>query len=248
MESIIEKEAGNLPKLCDSQSERLSSSSSSVLELQAIQDLCSAHKRVSREDRESRAEGKSGHSFLDPLSRQLSDKLVKLDLLSNEQHRVSVIARTPSRQPATSTPSSSPVAPPVPPRSCQSVGQVEEQKTHSETCSDLSSINSEEVFESENVSKVPIPGSSVFTTIMGSNPVCHVVGSMIPEEEDIFTSEDALYYRMRWVGPAEVATMIDSFDQKMKDFEKDYFDLCKSVSRLLRTRAGTLVASIFDAL
>ena len=63
---------------------------------------------------------------------------------------------------------------------------------------------------------------------------------MIPEEKEIFTSEDALYDRMRWVGPAEVATMIDSFDQKMKDFEKDYFDLCKSVSRLLRTRAGTL--------
>ena len=56
VEAKAEKEAGNLPKLDSTSSER--SSGSSVQELQSIQDLCSATKRVSREDRARRAKGR----------------------------------------------------------------------------------------------------------------------------------------------------------------------------------------------
>ena len=220
VEAKAEKEAGNLPKLDSTSSER--SSSSSVQELQSIQDLCSATKRVSREDRARRAEGKLGHSFVTPLGKQLFDKLDKLDLLSTEQHRVSVIARTPSRAPATSTPSCSPQAPPVPPRSCQSVGQAGEA-IHSEICSDISSINNE-VFEAESVLKVPIPKSSSVSVNMGSNPVCHIVGPRTPEEEEVLVNEDALYSRMRQFSPAAVTpALIAAFDHKMEVFEKDSF-------------------------
>ena len=237
VETKAEKTAGNLPKLDSTSSER--SSSSSVQELQSIQDLCSATKRVSREDRARRAEGKLGHSFVTPLGKQLFDKLDKLDLLSTEQHRVSVIARTPSRAPATSTPSCSPQAPPVPPRSCQSVGQAGEA-IHSEICSDISSINNE-VFEAESVLKVPIPKSSSGSVNMGSNPVCHIVGPRTPEEEEVLVNEDALYSRMRQFSPAAVTpALIAAFDHKMEVFEKDSFDLTKSISRLLITKGDVL--------
>ena len=57
----------------------------------------------------------------------------------------------------------------------------------SEICSDISSINNE-VFEAESVLKVPIPKSSSVSVNMGSNPVCHIVGSRTPEEEEILVN------------------------------------------------------------
>ena len=123
VEAHTVKEAGNLSEF-GAYSLRNSSSGSSVQELQDIQELCSANKRVSREDRSQRKVGKLGHSCAIPLAHQLSVKLDTLDLLSTSE-RVSVIILTPGRSPATSTPSSSPPAPlPAPPRTCQSLGPI----------------------------------------------------------------------------------------------------------------------------
>ena len=200
-----EKEAGYLIKLCVSQEER-NSSSSSVQELQAIQELSSAHKRVSREDRTARAEGKCRRSFVSPLGRQLSTKLDKLDLLHS---RVSVIARTPTRSPANSTPSCSPLALPNPPRNCQPLDQSNTPQIHSASCSDISSIHSEVFSTTEEVqtSKVPVPvskGNLGIIPIMSANPVKFIVGSTRPEEKDILVKESSVYYKMGQLGPAEV--------------------------------------------
>ena len=85
METNAEKMVGNLSKLCASQ-ERRGNSSSSIEELQANQELSNVHKRVSREDHNNGAKGKS--SFVSPLNRQLS---VKLDELADSCSDLSFI-------------------------------------------------------------------------------------------------------------------------------------------------------------
>ena len=119
-----------------------SSSGSSFQELLTVSDLSSARGRISRESRSQRvqSEGQSPETLL---THQLSVKLDKLELIPRDQERASVIARTPSRSPITSTPSTSPIAPPLPPKTCQSLGPIilPGSRSHSPTCSDLSSIS-----------------------------------------------------------------------------------------------------------
>ena len=81
-ENTAEKEAGNQPKL--SASSPASGSVSSVKELFEVSGLCQAYKRVSREDRNQREKGELGLSYTNPLARQLSVRLDKLDLISRD--------------------------------------------------------------------------------------------------------------------------------------------------------------------
>ena len=245
-ETNAEKEAGNQPKL-DASKQRISSSSSSVQELLNVQELSSANKRVAREDRDSRAKGDLGQSFVPLLARQLSNKLDKLDLVSKEQGRASVIAHTPSRLPSTSTPSNSILAPPVHPKTYATAGERSEP-VHSGSCSDLSSIHSE-VFEieeilqapSESISKVPFPSVSIPKVTMGSNPVLHIVGNTTPEEQDILVKERRLYCKMRNMDPSEVTRdTIHTLDSEMKEFQKDLSDLVNSIEELLMSKASEL--------
>ena len=247
-ETNAEKEAGNQPKL-DASKQRTSSSSSSVQELLNVQELSSANKRVAREDRDSRAKGDLGQSFVPLLARQLSNKLDKLDLVSKEQGRASVIAHTPSRLPTTSTPSNSILAPPVQPRSCETAG-LESGQVHSGSCTDISSINSE-VFETQNIQevqvpsvsipKVPFPSVSITKPAMGSNPVLHIAGSVIPEEQNILLNERRLYFKMRDMDPSEVTRdTIHTVDSEIKEFKTDLFDLVTSVEKLLFTKESEL--------
>ena len=247
-ETNAEKEAGNQPKL-DASKQRISSSSSSVQELLNVQELSSANKRVAREDRDSRAKGDLGQSFVPLLARQLSNKLDKLDLVSKEQGRASVIAHTPSRLPTTSTPSNSILAPPVQPRSCETAG-LESGQVHSGSCTDISSINSE-VFETQNIQevqvpsvsipKVPFPSVSITKPAMGSNPVLYIAGSVIPEEQNILLNERRLYFKMRDMDPSEVTRdTIHTLDSEMKEFTKDLSDLVISIEELLMSKASEL--------
>ena len=237
-ETNAEKEAGNQPKL-DASKQRISSSSSSVQELLNVQELSSANKRVAREDRDSRAKGDLGQSFVPLLARQLSNKLDKLDLVSKEQGRASVIAHTPSRLPTTSTPSNSILAPPVQPRSCETAG-LESGQVHSGSSTETQNIQEVQV-PSVSIPKVPFPSVSITKPAMGSNPVLYIAGSVIPEEQNILLNERRLYFKMRDMDPSEVTRdTIHTLDSKMKDFEKDLSDLVISIEELLMSKASEL--------
>ena len=242
METVTVKEAGNLLKFGAS-SQRSSSSGSSVQDLHELSELCSANKRVSREDRNQRNQGKPGLSCVPPLAKQLSVRLDKLDLISKDLSRVSVITVTPSRLPATSTPSNSPPAPPPPPpRNCQSLGPIcpPVPRSHSPSCSDISSINGDVFSDSESLAvsaaKVPLPKSRAApgTPLCSSNPVLFITGAMQEEEEDVLLKQKMLYYKMRKFTSAHINEgTISSFDAKMDQFDQEASDLIESMEKLL---------------
>ena len=195
-ETLAEKEAGNLQKLRATKPQ--TSSVSSVEELLQVSGLCKAYKRVSREDRNQRKKGEPGLSFKNPLKRQLSVRLDKLDLISSD-HRLSVIV-TPRRLASTSTPSNSP-PPPIPPRTCQPVQGPSiplEHSPHSPGCSDLSSIEGN-VFDQETD-----PSLSVPLQPPSLHPQTLVSGIMLEEEKKLRVKQGMLYFKMRSFNHAHI--------------------------------------------
>ena len=239
-----EKRKAALPKPSAS-SDRSSSSSSgsSVQEIHSVQELCTALGRVSREDRSQRAQGNFGHSFVSPLTRQLSVKLNKLELIPQDQDRSSVIVHTPSRLPTTSTPSNSPPGPPVPPRTCQSLGQScpPSSSSHSPSCSDISSINCEVFSDSEvnhpkSGERIPLQKSKTIPSdpFSSSELTNSVSVKMQEEEEQILLKQNRLYRNMRVFDPGAVTEdTVGTFDADIKEVKKEFNDLAMCMDKLV---------------
>ena len=122
----------------------LSTSTSGVLELASITDQYRATGRLRRESL-SQVERGVGQASFQILNKSLNSRLNNLELFGNNS-RSSVIQCT--RNPATSTPSSSP---PLigNPRHCQSTGYLVNPpaENHTSECSEISSIEEDNVFE-----------------------------------------------------------------------------------------------------
>ena len=133
-----------------------SESSISVSDLAALSDQCRATGRIRRES-QHQAEGSIGQSTYQILNKTLVSKLSNLELLGDTS-RNSVIKFTTSRTRITSTPSSSP-PPQEPPRQCQSVSNdlISAFDVHNSTCSEISSIGANDVFEPMNVNSSDLP-------------------------------------------------------------------------------------------
>ena len=223
-----------------------SSTGSSFQELLSACDLSSARGRLSRESHSQRGQSE-GQSSEYLLTRQLSVKLDKLELIPRDQERASVIARTPSRSPITSTPSNSLLLPPIPPKTCQSLGPIvlPRSRFHSPTCSDLSSINGEVFSDTE----IPVTkGSSIAkpqplsqTAPSVQIPLIHITEAMEAIERECWRKKKKLYYRMRSFHPGNInGVSIATFDAKIEDFEKVAEDFVLSVEDLCLDHADAL--------
>ena len=243
------KEAESLqsPSASSLRSNALSSSSSggsSFRELLSASELSSACGRICRENR-SQISQSGGQTSDVILTRQLSTKLDKLDLIPREQDRVSVIARTPSRSPQTSTPSNSPQPPPVPPRTCQSLGPIvpPRSRSHSPSCSDISSINGDPFSDGENsgiersvivrpppkVKQTPSLGQETPFRI----PLIQTTRTMEASERDVKRKYNQIEFRMRtFVSESLTEGHLQTFDAKMDGFEALLEDFVLSVEDL----------------
>ena len=94
----------------DKRSCSVASTTSSVGDIQSILDLSSAASQV-RRDLHQAGHQRSGETLVPVLDNLVNSKLVNLDLLTPNQQRKSVIARS-SRPSSTSTPSTSPARTP----------------------------------------------------------------------------------------------------------------------------------------
>ena len=208
---------------------------SSFHELLSASDLSSALGRLCREtrkldsqsDEQTSEEVQPRREFIPLLTRQLSVKLDKLEIVA-DQDRASVIARTPSRNPQTSTPSNSPPPPPLPPRTCQSLGPIllpPRSRSHSRhSCSDLSSIHGDPFSEDESVinevSVIVRPNPTA-----SQKPSFRVPKIVVTKTMEVFEKETRRLYtqiefRMRNLPPERVAQgHLATLDAKLQSFE-----------------------------
>ena len=173
-----------------------------------------------------------GHSSV-ILSRQLSVKLDKLDLVPKDLERVSVIARTPSRVPNTSTPASSPTHNPVPPRTCQTIGSTlpAEFESHSPSCSELSDV----FLENQAVSK-----ASVSLSI--SKPDQVIVSSKMQDaEKEIILKQTFLYDKMDIFDADSVNEYsIHTLEKDKKEIANDFLAVQQAINGLLHSHSQEL--------
>ena len=199
--------------------------------------LCKAYKRVSREDRNQREKGELGLSYTNPLARQLSVRLDKLDLISRD-HRLSVIV-TPSRLTSTSTPTSSP-PPPIPPRTCQPLlgpNLPPEHSPHSPGCSDLSSVH-DNVFDQETDPSLSVP---FLPPSFRYHAQSLVSGIMQEEEKNLRVKQELLYFKMQIFDPADIdESNLDKVSDKLKTFEDALDQFMEEIASLLVSQSDTL--------
>ena len=169
-----------------------------------------------------------GHSSV-ILSRQLSVKLDKLDLVPKDLERVSVIARTPSRVPNTSTLASSPTYNPVPPRTCQTIGSTlpAEFESHSPSCSELSDV----FLENQAVSKPD----------QVSRSVVFVSSKMQDAEKEIILKQTYLFNKMDLYDADSVNEYsIHRLEKVQNDVETDFLAVQQAIDGLLHSHSQEL--------
>ena len=216
-----------------------SSSSSSVHELAAITDHYRATGRLRRENR-SQAEKESGQTLVQHLTNSLSAKLKKLELVKIEHHRSSVITRTPPNSPKphrTSTPSysSSQLYPPIPPRNCQSLGPIvpPENRPHSPTCSEISSIGGEVFDEPGLVVHQQISVNKELAPEKPVPPSILITNTMDAAEKLVNSKIRKLNFRMRNYLPIHLtAGTVDYHKSKMDETEAVLLDVLESMDEM----------------
>ena len=215
MELTVEQDPGK-----EAETLRSISSSSSLAdvfeEILSASKLASALGRIRRETRSqvSQSEGQTSEAVLTHkdsipvLTRQLSNKLDRLDLFSKDNEQPTVI-QTPSRNPQTSTPSNSPSPSPLsnPPRTCQTLGPFivpPRSRSHSPNCSDISSIHGDPFSEDEQPLIDRLAALKGFDSVIKA-PVIVVTGAMEAAEKEIVRRLNSLEYKMRSFTPDVLA-------------------------------------------
>ena len=210
---------------------------SSFRELLSASNLSSAIGRIYREtqrldsqnDGQVSEEVQSSREFIPLLTRQLSVKLNKLEIIPKTHERASVIAHTPSRNPQTSTPSNSPPPPPLPPRSCQSLGPIlpPRPRSHSPSCSELSSIHGDPFSEDESyLDEISVIGRPTARNQTAQIPAFRIPKIIITKTMELFEKEikikhAQIKYRMRSFPPEELAEgHLATIDVKLESFEE----------------------------
>ena len=264
-ESKLDKVESSLEQECDPSSAFLDDSegspvSTSVQSLERGLRLSSALSRIERDGSQQSQSHGEGQTVRIVLQRQLSAILNEVELIPNPE-RVSVIARTPSRSPRTSTPSNSPPPPPIPPRTCDNPGPDQHSKSRScsPQCSELSSI-SESVFidtenpEPENVKPVTPqikPPLSLAHTAPGaplSPPLIVITGTMEEAENVIAEKSEDLSRLMRYrhVGYINEETLPD-YKEDLKSIEDKALEIEKLMEALLRDFGANLTSNQKDS-
>ena len=210
-------------------------------------ELASACKRIRGDAKSSGQE--CGEALDSALRRNLSRRLHSIVLVEEDessisrqyQARESVITRTPTRLPITSTPSSSPIPPPIPPKRCQylapSIPISPESRicSSSGSCSDVSSIQGE-VFIDEEVVDHPVPPFEAH--LIPRVPVA--ADSPIPEameeaENHILDKTDELLELMASFDAIDVNTeTINVYRSKLDTIEELLVATNKEIRKLLR--------------
>ena len=229
---------------------RSRSRGSSFQELVSASNLSSALGRICREthrldsqnDGQVSEEVQSSKEFIPLLTRQLSIKLNKLEIIPKPLERASVIAHTPSRTPQTSTPSNSPPPPPLPPRTCQSLGPILPPRSRSQSpcCSDISSIDGDPFSEDESslnersVIVRPIARIRTAQTLSFRIPQIIVTKTMELFEQEIKIKHFQIKHRMRTLPPerlvegllATLDAKLETFDELVEQFALKVEELC----------------------
>jgi hypothetical protein len=124
----------------------------------------------------------------------------------------------------------SPPPSPLPPRTCQSLGQIvlPRSRSHSPSCSDISSINGDTFSEEENSvserSVIVRPAPKVEQPA-GKKPTFRVTQIIVTKTMEAFEKENRrkhtrIEFRMRYFSPDHLAEgHLATFDDKMQDFE-----------------------------
>ena len=204
-------------------------------ELASLTDHYRATGRLRRES-QNQAEGAIGQNTFQILNRTLTARLNNLELFDEQtRNSVSVIQYTPSRRPATSTPSNSP-PPPLPPRQCQSVGPpvLPRSRPHSPTCSELSAISGNEVFELESETSHSLP---LYLRAPGTPfppPEIFVTDTMEAAEKSVKAKMRKLTLKMKSYSPEHLSAGSLNWHKNYIDEIRHYFvDLMESIELLI---------------
>ena len=159
-------------------------------------------------------------------------------MVPKDLERVSVIARTPSRVPNTSTPASSPTHNPVPPRICQTIGSTlpAEFESHSPSCSELSDV----FLENQAVSK-PSVSLSISKPDQVSRSVVFVSSKMQDAEKEIILKQTYLFNKMDLYDADSVNEYsIHRLEKVQNDVDTDFLAVQQAIDGLLHSHSQEL--------